>query len=256
MRTNPNPLRISDALWWLINMCTDDTPTSFVDEHGGVWVRQPGSHADAGWLKLNRPNDYSLRGPLQQNGPQNFGRAWDWTFPSAQAGNYDAIVKYSSRIRKAWESNDPRTFGIFEVLCEADNDYDPEGYVFYPTKSFRVPDRTHKWHIHLGILTTYIADMEAMDAIWSIFSGETLTEYHARKNPVPDVGGEDTMEFVYASGRGWALFSSDRRVFNGAILTQDEANAVARVLGRSARVISASDYDTFSAILARMHPES
>ncbi len=253
MRPNPNPVRISEPLWWLINELTDLTPTSFVDEHGGVWVRQPGSHADAGWLKVNRPNDYSLRGPLQQNGPQQYGRAWDWTFPSAQAGNYAEIVKYSARIRKAWNEGDPRTYPLFEVLCEADNDYDPEGYVFYPVKDFRVPDRTHKWHIHLGILTAYINDWDAMRGLRSLFAGEPIQPPVIN---IPDIGGEDTMEFVYASGRGWALFSSDRRVFNGAILTQDEANAVARVLGRSARVISASDYDTFSAILARMHPES
>jgi hypothetical protein len=176
---NPNPTRISAPLWWLITKCTDLTPTSFVNEHGGVWVRQAGSHSDAGWLKTNLPNDYSLKGTKQQNGPQQYGRAWDWTFPSAQGGNYDAIVLYSARLKKAWETNDPRAYPIFEALCEADYDYDPEGYVFYPTKTFRVPDRTHKWHIHLGILTAYINDQAAMEAVWSILRGESLAAWQA-----------------------------------------------------------------------------
>lgn len=227
MRSNPNPTRISGALWWLINALTDLTPTSFVDEQGGVWVRQPGSHADAGWLKLNRPNDYSLRGPLQQNGPQGYGRAWDWTFPSAQAGNYGAIVQYSSRIRDAWNTDDPRTYPIFEVLCEADYDYDPEGYVFYPTHSFRVPDRSHKWHIHLGVLTAFIDDMEAMDAIYSIFSGESLSQYQIRKNPPPVQ--EDDMKFYYTAGRGWYRVGATFQ----PITTQAAANVNAEAFGNA-----------------------
>ncbi len=246
MRPNPNPTRISGALWWLINALTDLTPTSFVDEQGGVWVRQPGSHADAGWLKVNRPNDYSLRGPLQQNGPQQYGRAWDWTFPSAQAGNYDAIVMYSARIKNAWNTNDPRTYGIFEMLCEADYDYDPEGYVFYPTHTFRVPDRSHKWHIHLGILTTFINDMDAMDAIYSIFVGETLTQYHNRKNPQHN-DQEDEVKSVYAEGRGWARVGS---VFQ-PLTNQVIANVNAKVFtGGSSQILTAEEYDTLKASYA------
>lgn len=244
MRTNPNPLRISGPLWWLINALTDLTPTSFVDENGGVWVRQKGSHADAGWLKVNYPNDYSLRGPLQQNGPQQYGRAWDWTFPSAQSGNYDAIVMYSARIKNAWNTNDPRAYPIFEVLCESDYDYDPEGYVFYPTHTFRVPDRSHKWHIHLGILTAFIDDMGAMDAIYSILSGESLEHYHNRKNPKPDQEEPD-VRLIYAAGRGWARVGT---VFQ-PITTQDAANANAAIFG-DAEVKNAEYYDALKATYA------
>lgn len=195
-RPNPNPARISAPLWWLVCTATDDTPTAFAAEQGGTWAQQPGSHSDAAWLKANRPNDYSLRGAKQQNGPQQYGRAWDWTFPSAQRGDWSEIGVYSLRVKKAWETNDPRMFGVFEILCQTPEDKQPEGYVFYPDKLFRVPDSSHEWHMHLGILTQYINDQAAMEALWSVLSGESLAAWRARTATTSQ--GDDDMIRVLA----------------------------------------------------------
>lgn len=172
---NPNPTRISAPLWGLITKCTDLTATAFDAEHGGAWMRKPGSHADTEWLVKNYPNDYSLKGSKQKitTGPlSKFGRAWDWTFPSAQRGDWSEIGIYSNRVKKAWESGDPRMFGVFEVLCQTPEDRQPEGYVWYPEKKFRVPDSSHEWHMHIGILTQHINDQAAMDGLFDVLAGK------------------------------------------------------------------------------------
>lgn len=193
-RTNPNPQRISGPLWWLVCKCTDATSTAFESEYGGTWMRKPGSHADAGWLVANYPGDYSLQGSAQHitTGPLSaFGRAFDWTFPSAQGGDWSQIGTYSQRIANAWSSGDPRMYGVFEILCQTPEDSQPEGYVWYPQKKFRVPDDTHKWHMHMGILTQYINDQTAMEALWSVLSGQPLSSWQD--------GGDNEMDTTQAA---------------------------------------------------------
>lgn len=202
-RPNPNPTRISNPLWYLVCACTDDTPTSFVDEYGGTFLRKPGSHADTAWLKVNYPNDYSLKGAKQNitTGPLSaFTRAFDWTFPSAQRGDWSQIGVYSLRVKEAWESNDPRMYGVFEILCQTPEDKQPEGYVFYPERRFRVPDSTHEWHLHIGILTQFINDQAAMEALWSVLSGQSLATWRSRIS-----GGKDEdMVAIWYDGKGYA----------------------------------------------------
>lgn len=182
---NPNPKFISVPLWWLVERCTTLTATAFSDEYGGTYTNKAGSHnTRSNLIAQGKTNDYSIRDPLNKQGPSDKTAAFDWTFPSAQGGNYGAIILYSARIKIAWEQNDPRTYALQEVLCEADGDYDPEGYVFYPSHSFRVPDRTHKWHIHFGFIRKYLNDQAAFDAIFSIIVGESLAAWKVRVGQV------------------------------------------------------------------------
>lgn len=178
---NPNSARISDPLWWFVEQCTALMPTSFSDEYGGTYTDKAGSHNTRNNLiAQGRTNDYSIRDPLNKLGPGDKTAAFDWTFPSAQSGNYSSIVLFSARVKVAYETRDPRTYGLQEVLCEADFDYDPEGYVFYPSRSTRTPDRTHKWHIHFGFIRKFLNDWAAFDAVFSIIKGESLDSWKAR----------------------------------------------------------------------------
>lgn len=195
---NPDPTRISAPLWWFVEKCTSLTATAFSDEYGGTYTNKAGSHNTRNNLiAQGKTNDYSIRDQLNKLGPGDKTAAFDWTFPSAQGGNYGPIVLYSARIKVAWEQKDPRTYALQEVLCEADYDYDPEGYVFYPSHYFRVPDRTHKWHMHFGIIRKFLDDWAAFDAIFSIISGETLAAWKARTaSGGPSVPATSTEELV------------------------------------------------------------
>ena len=203
---NPDPTRISTPLWWFVEKCTSLTATAFSDEYGGTYTNKAGSHNTRNNLiAQGRSNDYSVRDSLNKQGPGDKTAAFDWTFPSAQGGNYGAIVLYSARIKAAWEQNDPRCYALQEVLCEADYDYDPEGYVFYPSHYFRVPDRTHKWHIHFGFIRKYLNDQAAFDAIFSIIVGEALAAWKARVAggsgvPTPSVEDFTRMFMIQVEG--------------------------------------------------------
>lgn len=186
------PAQVSDAMWWFVEQCLALTPTAWVDEYGGTYTDKPGSHNSRNRLiAKGLSSDYSIRDPLNKQGPGDKGAAFDWTFPTAHAGNYAEIVKYSARIKTAYEQRDPRTYPLFEVLCEADFDYDPEGYVFYPTRRTRVPDRTHKWHIHMGFIRKYLDDWQAFQDLFSLISGEPLATWKARRTTTSAAEGDD-----------------------------------------------------------------
>lgn len=203
---NPNSARISTPLWWFVEKCTSLTATGFSDEYGGTYTDKPGGHNTRdNLIRQGRDNDYTVRDALNKQGPGDKTAAFDWTFPSAQGGNYGAIVLYAARIKVAWEQKDPRTYALFEVLCEADFDYDPEGYVFYPSHIFRVPDRTHKWHIHFGFIRKYLNDQAAFEAIFSIIAGEALSAWQARTGKggavsTPVSGGLNRMFMIQVEG--------------------------------------------------------
>lgn len=202
-RPNPNPTRISGPMWNHVLRCTDATGTAFNAEYGGTWLRKPGSHADTEWLFSTRPNDYSLQGALQRivTGPlSKFTRAFDHTFPSAQRGDWSEIGEWSLNVRRAWETNDPRMYGVFEVLCQTPEDREPEGYVFYPSKKFRVPDSTHEWHRHEGFLTAYINDQHMFDSYWSALRGRPLDEWLRGEGALP--GRENDMGNYMLQVRG------------------------------------------------------
>lgn len=221
MAANPNPARISAPLWWFVEQCTALTPTAFSDEYGGtVNQNESGSHNTRDGLLANPNwrNDYSIRDSLNKQGPGDKTAAFDWTFPSAQGGNYGPIVLYAARIKVAWEQKDPRTYALFEVLCEADFDYDPEGYVFYPSHIFRVPDRSHKWHIHFGFIRKYLNDQAAFEAIFSIIAGESLAAWQARSgqggSSVPTAGGLSRMFMIQVNGDP-TIYISNAMEFRG-----------------------------------------
>lgn len=67
------------------------------------------------------------------------------------------------------------------------------------------------------------------------------------RTPVVVTKEETDMKFIYADGRGWALVTANGLYF---VTSQDEANAVARVLG-DAKVVNGADYDTLLKVITR-----
>jgi hypothetical protein len=203
------------------------TPTANSQEFGGIVnENECGYHNTRdGNIRRGRPNDYSIRDPLNKQGPSDKSAAFDWTFPSAQAGNFGVITLYSARVAAAWASNDPRMWVLAELLCESDGDYDPEGWVFYPTHSFRVPDRSHKWHMHFSFIRKYLNDWAGFDALFSVVKGESLNAWKQRTGrggpstaplPKPDatIGGELDMYMVQVKGND-TVYQSDGWEYQG-----------------------------------------
>lgn len=161
MATNPNPAHISDEMWRFRTACLElDRDT--VD--AGIFGDKPGYHNSRnGLLQDGLTKDYSIQLAADKDGPGAYGAGFDWTFRSAQSGNYAKISKYGARVAQAFRRRDPRLRGWREVLCQADMDAPPEGFDFVGWFT-RTPDNTHRWHFHFSILRRHIRD-------WPVYSG-------------------------------------------------------------------------------------
>ena len=167
---NPNPQRVSGPLWWFVCQMLANWPGS---TNSGTFAPKTGSHDTRdGQGAAN----YSCRDPLNRLGPGDKAAAFDQSFPTT-----DAMVTMGAVVAKAFDTNDPRAYVLFEALGEADWDYDPEGYVFYPARRMRVPDRTHKTHWHWGFIRIYMGEddrsWEAMRALASLLCREPMVAW-------------------------------------------------------------------------------
>jgi hypothetical protein len=191
MANNPQPAHITAEMWWFVEELEriESKDTVFA----GAWGRfKPGYHCDY-WELWNHKvdgafiwrNDYSIKLPDDKVGGtplEQFGAAVDWTFLSAQAGNFTNFRKYGGRIRAAWAAHDPRLKGWREVLCQGDPDVSADGYDFVSWTE-RTPDATHTWHMHFSVLRKFLRTLSVYRAMISILKGETLAQWLA--------GGED-----------------------------------------------------------------
>jgi hypothetical protein len=169
---NPNPSRITDTLWRFRCDCLALEAGSG-DQDGGIYANKPGYHNTRA---ANDPDNYSVRDAPDKKGPSDKAAAWDWTFGSAQNGDYSRISDYGKKMLRAWEDRDPRTNVLREWLGQTDMDSTPEGLDFrYHTK--RTPDGSHAWHIHKSFVRAYIDIPGALNGVLSIYNGQTLDEF-------------------------------------------------------------------------------
>lgn len=184
--TNPNPSRITDALWGFRTACLALEPGSS-DQDSGIYANKPGYHNTRA---QNDPDNYSVRDAPDKKGPADKAAAWDWTFTTAQSGDYSRISIYGKRMRKAWDERDPRANVLREFLGQTDTDATPEGLDFrYHTT--RTPDDSHRWHIHFSFVRAIVEDEGAFECALSILKGESLDTYLARGGELYNIDGTE-----------------------------------------------------------------
>jgi hypothetical protein len=169
---NPAPAVISNEMWRFRTYCLWLEPGS-QDVDSGIFADKPGYHNKRNALPST---DYSVRLQADKEGPSDKASAFDWTFRTAQGGNYSRIIFYSDRIEAAFNRRDPRLYGFREVLCQADTDLAAEGFDFV-SWTRRTPDDSHLWHMHFSKLRKYINDRQSYDAMLSILSGQSLADW-------------------------------------------------------------------------------
>src|SRR5688572_24642862 len=75
---NPDPGRISGALWYFAVECLAMEPGT---RYGGTYADKPGYHNTRdNLLNQGRSGDYSVRLPADRAGPGDKTAAFDWTF--------------------------------------------------------------------------------------------------------------------------------------------------------------------------------
>lgn len=206
---NPNQARVSNPLWWFVCQMLANWPGS---TNSGTFAPKTGSHD----TRNNQSSaNYSVRDPLNQLGPGDKAAAFDQSLPTTEL-----MVQIGQVVAAAYSSNDPRAYALFEALGEADWDYDPEGFVFYPSKRMRTPDRTHKTHWHWGFIRLYMGEdarsWKAMRDLASLLCREALAVWQAGRSIFADpatrkddemqpvliqLGGEPTI-YLVTMGQG------------------------------------------------------
>lgn len=216
---NPNPVRVSNPLWWFVCQMLANWPGS---TNSGTFAPKTGSHD----TRDNQSStNYSCRDPLNKLGPGNKAAAFDQSLPTTEL-----MVQIGQVVAAAYSSNDPRAYALFEALGEADWDYDPEGFVFYPSKRMRTPDRTHKTHWHWGLIRLYMGEdarsWKAMRDLASLLCREALSVWQAGRSIFADpatrkdddmqpvliqLGGKPTI-YLVTMGQGHLPISSPQEL--------------------------------------------
>lgn len=185
-KPNPNPSKITDALWWYWLRFQELEPKAKL---GGIYADKNGFHNTGERLRaIGRDHgqgksrtDYSIRDAVNRRGAgMKKACAIDQTFPDAQAGKYATIDKYTSRLLKsAMDPADPRLgLVLYDFYGQADSDTDVEGYDELherPAKS----DKSHLWHIHRGIIRSEVDDFWGMWAMLTVDMDWTVAKWRA-----------------------------------------------------------------------------
>jgi hypothetical protein len=174
------PDQATDAMWYLWLELQKLEPQS---ELGGIYANKSGYHNTRKGNQQNWPNDYSIEDDEDQGGPSNMAAALDWTFPDAQSGRYETIMKYSKRLLASGQDpNDTRLDGWREFYGQTDTDTHVEGWDF----RYVVPatsDPSHLWHIHFSEDRDKVESFENKDKLLSVLRGDdvALTDADVKK---------------------------------------------------------------------------
>jgi hypothetical protein len=207
---NPNPARITDESWWLMEQLLSLQTGS---QNGGIYANKPGYHNTRG---ANPAGNYSIRAPEDLGGPSDKAAAYDWTFPDAQNGNYATISTYSKRLLASGQDpNDPRMDGWKEFFGQADNDGDVEGWDFRRDQSSSSDD-SHLWHIHLSEDRDKVTSLDNKRAVLSVLKGETVAQWRVGTNR--HAVGVDTADRlqVFTTGADGAPYLRSQTTSGGA----------------------------------------
>lgn len=180
---NPRKSNTTDAAWWLrCHLLALESTT----RDGGTYANKSGFHGfgkdqvDKG--QGNSGTNYSIRDGVNRTGPlwKTMSSAFDWTFTTAQRGDYALIDRYTSRLMQAAvDPADTRLdLGLFEFYGQADSDKQVEGYDELHEKNV-TSDDSHLWHLHLSFLRNKCGDFWAMWAIYTVLIGWTYRQWLA-----------------------------------------------------------------------------
>jgi hypothetical protein len=180
MAANPNPSRQTDAQWYLWEELHRLEPKS---QLGGIYAFKSGYHGTRDDNKKNWPGNYSIVDSEDKGGPSDKSGALDWTFPDAQSGRYDTIIKYTKRLlASAQDPKDTRLSGWREFYGQADKDTHVEGwdcrYCLAATS-----DPSHLWHLHFSEDRDKVESYDNKNALLSVLQGETWEDYMSGLTP-------------------------------------------------------------------------
>ena len=190
-RPNPNPSRMTDALWWLV--CMREMLEPALSENGGTYADKAGYHNAGNNLPDhglgNAKTDHSIRRAPDRRGPwwRTKSSAHDWTFRDAQRGDYDTIIKYTRRLVNAMrDPRDLRPDNVYAyTLGQIDGDVVVEGYNEYRDEAETSGDKTHLWHRHDSFRRDIVGNFWEMWKALTVDMGWSYADWERSTAPLP-----------------------------------------------------------------------
>lgn len=162
--SNPNPSRITDALWWAWTEAQGFIPGVRL---GGIYAAKRGYHNTVDANHRSWPGNYSVTLKLDNTTPRDKSRAIDLTMSTTN------MKTFTQRLLDAAARRDPRLKAVREFYGTVDGRRvvgrikDSEGGAWRSSTS----DSSHLWHIHISIFTKYCDDKAAIADVLAVLSG-------------------------------------------------------------------------------------
>lgn len=167
---NPNPSRITAEMWWLWLQLQAIIAGVRL---GGIYADKSGYHNTVNANLAKWPGNYSVRYAIDREPPRDKARAIDLTMSSTNMKRITRILV------NAVTARDPRLRPVKEFYGTLDGSTVVGFLKDSPDGTWRTgtSDSSHTWHEHIGLLTPFVDDMEAMRGLVSLLSGENLNDY-------------------------------------------------------------------------------
>lgn len=171
---NPNTARITDAMWWLWLACHGLIPGVRL---GGIYADKSGFHNTVNANLARWPGNYSVRYAIDRRDPKTKARAIDLTMNSTW------MRTITRRLLDGAARRDRRMRCMKEFYGTVDGKHVVGRIKDGPDEPWRTEssDTSHLWHVHGGLHTPFVDDMEAMEGLLSLLSGEDWDAWMARK---------------------------------------------------------------------------
>lgn len=178
-KPNPAPSIITDAEWRYWCTVGDAVPGITLS---GIYADKPHYHNTVNANLKKWPDSYSVRYALDTKmGPPDKARAIDLSLSNEQ------MKLRTGYLRDAALSKDTRLRGLREFYGTLDgktvyglSQNDDTAQNWRQVSS----DATHLWHIHQSFWAAHCADWNYIEPIVSVFMGETLQQWNARKGKI------------------------------------------------------------------------
>lgn len=167
---NPNPSRITAEMWCLWLQLQAAIPGVRL---GGIYADKSGYHNTVNANLARWPGNYSVRYAIDRRDPRDKARAIDLTM------NATWMRTITRRLLDGAAARDPRMRPVKEFYGTLDGRTVVGRLKDSPDGPYRSgsSDSSHTWHVHLGLLTPFVDDIEAMRGLVSLLSGQSLADY-------------------------------------------------------------------------------